>query len=371
MLNLFDNVVLEEKLHPNFKRTRSDKYIVNVINKWCNDFIDRDGKFVIEFQTTFNSSFWELYCFAVFKEMSMKIDLSKSRPDFVLSYKKNNLNIECVVANNSQNDLPEHNIEEKMNPKSDLEDMVYNQTLRLLNAINSKNDLYLKSYCNLSHVEEKPFLIALAPFDQPRFMDVALEAIHMVLYGINVDKKSLKEIHFDTVYKRKDCPLDLGIFTNNKFENISAVLFSNVATSGKARAMSDCPNVTFNQMRYNENSTKPLVAVNYRLNAQNTLLNKSYKKMIKEYAEDFKGKIDHKRYSCRKPFLEEGYNENLTDGLHLYLNPYSKKPISEDVMELFASNGVQIHSYDIKEHTMKDVNVSDGYIIQRMVSVFK
>lgn len=38
-------------------------------------FEDRDGKFVKEFQTTFNSSFWELYLFACLRDgLSCKVD---------------------------------------------------------------------------------------------------------------------------------------------------------------------------------------------------------------------------------------------------------------------------------------------------------
>lgn len=37
---------------------------LNVLPGWPTDFEDRDGKFVTEFRTTFNSSFWEFYLHA-------------------------------------------------------------------------------------------------------------------------------------------------------------------------------------------------------------------------------------------------------------------------------------------------------------------
>jgi hypothetical protein len=364
-VDLFKEVVSEEKLHPNFKSIRHDVYIKEVINNWCNKFIDRDGKFIKEFQTTFNSSFWEIYCFEVFKQMNITINLNYDRPDFVLRYNQIDMNVECVIASNAEKDFPEFNLEEKIKPTISLEERVYKQTLRLLNAISYKSKLFLNKYSKLKHVKKKPFIIAIAPFDQPTFMDVALEAIHMVLYGINVDKKSFEELQFDTVYKRDDCPLRLGLFTNEDFQHISAVLFSNVATMGKVRALSNYPNAIFNQVRYNENSKKRLLSINYRSD------NERYRKYAKKMAEVYKNEVDHNMYSCRKPFLEEGYTESLTDGLHLFLNPYAIHSINDEVIELIKSKQVQVHTFDTNEKTIKDIILSNGYLIQRLVDVMR
>lgn len=45
--------------------------------------MDRDSKFVQEVQTTYNFGFWELYLFAVFKELGIAVDFSHAAPDFV------------------------------------------------------------------------------------------------------------------------------------------------------------------------------------------------------------------------------------------------------------------------------------------------
>lgn len=367
MIDLFKEIVPEEKQHPNFIYVKRDKYLINILNEWCKHFVDRDGKFTKEFQTTFNSSFWELYCFAVLKQMNMEIDFRHDRPDFVLDYKNIKFNIECVVANNAEKDIPEYDLNEKLSPNTSLEERVYNQTLRLINSIDSKNKLYLKNYGNLDYVKGNPFIVALAPFDQPCFMDVALEAIHMVLYGINVDKKSFEELHFDKVHKNENVSLDMGMFTNKNYENISGILFSNVATMGKVRAISDYPNIMFYQIRYNERSKKPLICLNYRVDESKTLLSRNYKKEFKQTAQLFKKEIDHRKYSCRQPFLEEGYKETLTDGLHLYLNPYAQNPISEEILNLFKLNGIQIHTFDTNEYTMQDIHITNEHLIQRMV----
>jgi hypothetical protein len=54
-----------------------------VVSGWADGFADRDGKFVEEFQMTYNSSFWELYLFAVLKHLGIKVDFSYEAPDFV------------------------------------------------------------------------------------------------------------------------------------------------------------------------------------------------------------------------------------------------------------------------------------------------
>jgi hypothetical protein len=70
-MDLFTHVVPPEALHPNFRRL-ADKHSGAdraVLSQWADGFKDRDGKFVREFQATFNSGFWELYIFACCKEL--------------------------------------------------------------------------------------------------------------------------------------------------------------------------------------------------------------------------------------------------------------------------------------------------------------
>jgi hypothetical protein len=53
------------------------------LSRWAEGFEDRDGKFFVEFQTTFESSFWELYLNAVFRKLGQEIDYRYYAPDFV------------------------------------------------------------------------------------------------------------------------------------------------------------------------------------------------------------------------------------------------------------------------------------------------
>jgi hypothetical protein len=55
-----------------------------VLEEWAKGFIDRDGKFVNEFQTTFESSMWELYLNAYLRELGATLNFSHHAPDFVV-----------------------------------------------------------------------------------------------------------------------------------------------------------------------------------------------------------------------------------------------------------------------------------------------
>jgi hypothetical protein len=53
-------LVTQDKLHPNFRALITPGFFDEeweTLHKWADGFVDRDGKFVREFQTTFNSSF--------------------------------------------------------------------------------------------------------------------------------------------------------------------------------------------------------------------------------------------------------------------------------------------------------------------------
>lgn len=232
--------------NPNFVVLLDDKYraVREVINKWATGFIDRDNKFKKEFQSTFNSSFWELYLFQAFKDFGMQIDFSKQSPDFtVKTIKGRTLNIEAVTANNADNSEPEWSSNRDLKEHTDFLNF---SCIRILNSLNSKHRRYLNYYSSLSHVEGNPYIIALAPFEQPNFFMQNNEAIIRVLYGQGVRctrnqfGKLVCEVEFTpTISKENGAILELGIFTNKKYKEISAVIFSTTATISKAIVQSN------------------------------------------------------------------------------------------------------------------------------------
>ena len=66
------------------------------------DFVDRDGNFVEQFQTTgFDQRTWELFLFAYLHNAGFSFDVSHSRPDFVCEKGGEWIAIEATTANPS------------------------------------------------------------------------------------------------------------------------------------------------------------------------------------------------------------------------------------------------------------------------------
>jgi hypothetical protein len=106
-MDLFTPVVTEDRLHHNFLATIRPNAVGvrEVLSGWADGFVDRDGKFPAEFQTTYNSSFWELYLFAVLKHLGIKVDFSHGAPDFVAA--EHPFAIEAAIASHARDDFPE------------------------------------------------------------------------------------------------------------------------------------------------------------------------------------------------------------------------------------------------------------------------
>ncbi|WP_256223155.1 hypothetical protein [Pseudomonas sp. SHC52] len=85
-IDLFNQLTAEDQQHPIFQMMLREPYGPEreVLNQWAEGFEDRDGKFVKEFQKTFESSFWELYLHAALKAWGLSIDLRHHAPDFLV-----------------------------------------------------------------------------------------------------------------------------------------------------------------------------------------------------------------------------------------------------------------------------------------------
>jgi hypothetical protein len=106
------------------------------------------------------------------------------------------------------------------------EDVAYEASLRLANSITSKHEHYASHYSREQHVVGKPFVLAIAPFEQPHFEIQRLDRITNALYAAKLGE----------VRKPNGRTIPLGFFLNDQMANISAVIFSNVATYGKVVA---------------------------------------------------------------------------------------------------------------------------------------
>jgi hypothetical protein len=133
-VDLFTPVAEQAKLHPNFLHTLAPTAagVRAVLTNWAEGFADRDGKFVHEFQTTYNSCFWELYLFAVMKHLGIGIDFSHGAPDFVSA--DNRIAIEATIASHAHDDVPEWEKTLERITHDNLGDAYRRSIIRLSNA---------------------------------------------------------------------------------------------------------------------------------------------------------------------------------------------------------------------------------------------
>ena len=333
-MDLFVPSIDDAHLHPNFRNIRDGTAPEDrqVLSEWATGFIDRDNKFVKEFQTTFNSSFWELYLHACLKEIGMSIDFNFDAPDFVVTGPQP-LCIEATIANNADGRRPEwdQTIEELMNLY--IKGIVDEATIRIANAVASKHKKHQSRYSKLTHVANKPFVIAIAAFEQPHGRFQNNHAMNRVLYGFDGPMRVHMPGHsrpiiqapqkIRTIRKPSGAEVPLGCFTDSRMAEISAVLFSTTATWGKVRAMSKDPNpyVIFETLRYNKHGPEPLHEVTPR----------------------------------------GQYRETLLDGLHVFHNPYATHPLP---WELFQRPGVTQLIY-MPDACIPYAEATHGALIQR------
>lgn len=317
-MDLFTPVVKTGAQHPNFKRVlQSPESHRQVIQTWAENFVDRDAKFVKEFQTRFNSCFWELYVFACLKELTLPVDFRFRSPDFVLADDSRPCCIECVVAEHAQGKQPEHDVtalSRLQNPGGPRrEDVAYEASLRLANSITSKHEHYLSHHRWAPHVKGKPFVLAIAPFEQPHFGIQRLDGITTVLYAAKLAQ----------LRKPNGTIISLGFFLDDQMADISAVIFSNVATYGKVIALAKDSN---------------------------------------SMGGFFTARHGHRELNS---YALEDYDETLLDGLFILHNPFARFPLATDP---FRQHGV---AQFFSDGTSLVADVAHGYLLERSCISFQ
>ncbi|MBN3925347.1 hypothetical protein [Nostoc sp. NMS4] len=320
-MDLFTPIVPKEEQHNHFLYITEPGFCepeIEVIKSWADGFIDRNGKLVQEFQTKFNSVFWELYLFACFKELGCSVDTSHETPDFLVSSPYGDFIAEAAIASNSEGYRPEWDKDYDLLENTSIKDILRLSAIRLEFSINKKSKKFRKDYSKLPHVKNKPFVICVAPFEQPFFFLQDSLAIIRVLYGYEEvlsrrDPDGNLTIIGDSynyrVQKKPGFNVNVGLFTNSKLKHVSAVIFNNRATFCKVRALAK----------------------------------------ISKYPVLFSGSR-----SCQSDqqvglyrFLEERpiYKETIADGLHILINPFAENPLN---LKVFENREIALHNYDPK-----------------------
>jgi len=340
-LDLWTPIVGLEQQHLYFRKLAESPSTAPeraVISSWSDGFVDRDNKFVVEFQTTFNSAFWELYLHACFKDLGFAIDLSHPAPDFLLSKEHLALSAEATTASHADGYRPEWDRDLLHDPPNiDRYEVVRSASIRIANAIAAKTKAYREKYSALPHVKGKPFLLCLAPFDQPYFFVQNDLAIRRVLYALDQplwiegktpeDRVVLGQSRTIVATKDSEAQVPFGLFSEPTTPEISAVLFSTTATFSKVRALTKTGDKAFFMaLRYNDHGTEAT------------------------------------RIAAWRP----EYQETLADGLHLYLNPFAHYQLDP---KAFLRRGIAVHSVDVDELEYH-VHMPHGFLIERMCMTF-
>lgn len=248
----------EENLHPKFKLLR-DSISYNsekmIIQEWTSDFFDKDKKIAYEFQTTFHSSFWEFYLHKVLKVMGAKLNERHHAPDFIIE-NAGGFYIEAVISEikkggDSELDrTPEDQFNNLVEFKSDAEfSLLINEAITRHSAsILTKLEKYTgyyhknkfkKGYKSHEWVEEsKPYVIALSSYDQINYGKESFYSMVALLYGFYFSPETYSYNKKNSILKpNTNSEIKLGIFSDKKFSDISAIIFTSTLTLGKLTSL--------------------------------------------------------------------------------------------------------------------------------------
>lgn len=320
--NLFTPVVATDSLHPIFKILHVGEHhsaAREILQELVQTFIDVDGNFVRDFQTTgFNARLWEIYLSVFFYEQRFGVIREFTRPDFFVVKEGFPIGIEAVTVNATAGETPQK-------PQTDEQLKALREEYMPIKFGSVMFSKLKKRYWELPHMQGVPFILAVHDFCFDDSMTWSAPAINDYLYGLRASwkKDELGVLHITETpiqgHKWGNKPtLPSGFFKQPDTAHISAVLFSNSATLSKFSRMGKLagfgnPNIKMIRVgtkpNPDQNSTQPI-----------------------QFASE----------------VEAGdYSETWTEGVQLFHNPNAIRPIPPGVFENcvhhFLVDGRRIH----------------------------
>ena len=105
-IDFFKQIVSDDKLHSFFALLKNEDHYLparEIINLIAPHFVDIDGNYVEQFQTTgFDSRLWELYLHAYLVEEELFFDREHNAPDFIVKKYGHKVGIEAVIVGRKQ-----------------------------------------------------------------------------------------------------------------------------------------------------------------------------------------------------------------------------------------------------------------------------
>lgn len=240
-LDIFTPVSSDDKLHPYFKILSSQpshSAARGIIREMMPHYVDIDGNFVEQFQTTgFDARVWELYLNAYLTEEGLFFNRQYNAPDFIVQKHGHTIAIEATIVGR-KTPLTDLNINEviDLTMKEIFEKSKDEMPIRFGSPLYSK---LKKEYWKLEHVAGHPLVIAIADFHEKQSMLWTSTSLINYLYGVRHDFHhdendnliiSPQKIEKHKVGKKE---IPSGFFFQPNAENISAVMFSASGTISK------------------------------------------------------------------------------------------------------------------------------------------
>lgn len=242
---LFVPVVSQEKLNPNFKLLMdhpSYHPARAMLDHIYQDFIDLDGNFLEQFQSTgFDARLFELYLFAYFSKSGFEIDQTYQRLDFIVTRNGFTVAVEATTVNPSGANHSERNV-----LPSELSPEEYSHYLANELPIKFGSPLYSKlneGYWKLEQCAGKPFVLAIEAFFNEESLGFSENAISEYLYGqrqsADWTNDGVLEIQTESVdsHTSGSKTIPSNFFEQPGTEHISAVVFTNSGTHAKFTRM--------------------------------------------------------------------------------------------------------------------------------------
>ncbi|MDD2747822.1 MAG: hypothetical protein PHG39_09755 [Acidithiobacillus ferrooxidans] len=249
-VDLFNTNLPVDQQHPSFHKLCSLPFwkpARTIMSEMMRHFVDIDGNFVEQFQTTaFDSRIWELYLYAALLELGLFVNKEHEAPDFAVSDGRNQVFIEAVIVGPSPIDLPldtPKNGMPRMRTPEEIKELLKTRVpIRFGSALYSKLNRKTK-YWDLEHVKGYPLVFAVADFHEDHSMTWTSPALLEYLYGVTHDftfddegQLVITPLKIEThEYQGKVIPS--GYFLQPGAENVSAVLFSSSGTLSKFNRM--------------------------------------------------------------------------------------------------------------------------------------
>lgn len=242
---LFVPVVSLEKLNANFKRLMDDPSYHparQMLDHIYQDFIDLDGNFLEQFQTTaFDARLFELYLFAYFSKSGSEIDQTYQSPDFVVTRDGLTVAVEATTVNPSQAEHCQRNVLSSELTREEYEHYLENELpMKFGSPLFSK---LKQEYWELEHCKGKPFVLAIEAFFNEESLGFSDSAISQYLYGLRQSSDwtndGVLEIRTENLdsHASGTKTIPSNFFEQPGTEHISAVVFTNSGTHAKFTRM--------------------------------------------------------------------------------------------------------------------------------------